>query len=33
MPVLDLMYPKNEEEGVAFVAAVRNFLDGLGGGA
>jgi putative methanogenesis marker protein 5 len=33
IPVLDLMYPKNEEEGVAFVAAIRNFLDRLGGEA
>ena len=31
VPRLDLMYPKSEEEGVRFVAAIRRFLDGLGG--
>lgn len=32
IPKLDLNYPKSEEEGVRFVAAIRRFLDGLGGG-
>jgi putative methanogenesis marker protein 5 len=32
IPRLELVYPKNEEEGVAFVAAVREFLLGLGEG-
>jgi len=31
VPRLDLMYPKSEEEGVRFVAAIRRFLDKLGG--
>jgi putative methanogenesis marker protein 5 len=31
VPKLELDYPKNEEEGVTFVAAVRKFLEGLGG--
>jgi putative methanogenesis marker protein 5 len=31
IPRLDLFYPKNEEEGVRFVAAIKRFLDGLGG--
>jgi putative methanogenesis marker protein 5 len=31
IPKLELYYPKNEEEGVKFVAAIRRFLDGLGG--
>ena len=31
VPRLDLMYPKSEEEGVRFVAAIRRFLEGLGG--
>ncbi len=31
VPRLDMMYPKSEEEGVRFVAAIRRFLDGLGG--
>jgi putative methanogenesis marker protein 5 len=31
MPVLDLTYPKTEEEGIAFVAAIRRFLRELGG--
>jgi putative methanogenesis marker protein 5 len=30
IPVLDLVYPKDEEEGATFVAAIRNFLKGLG---
>jgi putative methanogenesis marker protein 5 len=32
VPRLDLAYPKSEEEGVRFVAAIKRFLDGLGGG-
>jgi putative methanogenesis marker protein 5 len=32
MPVLDLIYPTTEEEGIAFVAAIRKFLGSLGGG-
>ena len=32
MPVLDLVYPTTEEEGIAFVAAIRKFLRELGGG-
>ena len=31
VPKLELDYPKNEEEGVTFVAAVRKFLGDLGG--
>jgi putative methanogenesis marker protein 5 len=31
IPKIDLLYPKSEEEGVRFVAAVKRFLDGLGG--
>jgi len=31
IPRLDLYYPKSEEEGVRFVAAIKRFLDGLGG--
>jgi putative methanogenesis marker protein 5 len=31
VPRLDLAYPKSEEEGVRFVAAIRRFLEGLGG--
>jgi len=31
IPNLDLNYPKNEEEGVQFVAAIKKFLDELGG--
>jgi putative methanogenesis marker protein 5 len=31
IPRLDLNYPKNEEEGVRFVAAITKFLGGLGG--
>jgi putative methanogenesis marker protein 5 len=31
IPKLDLSYPKSEEEGVQFVAAIKRFLDGLGG--
>ena len=32
VPRLDLSYPKSEEEGVRFVAAIKRFLEGLGGG-
>ncbi len=32
IPKLDLYYPKNEDEGVRFVAAIKRFLAGLGGG-
>ncbi|MBS1194843.1 MAG: hypothetical protein H6R30_181, partial [Methanomicrobia archaeon] len=28
-PVLDLTYPKSEEEGEIFVAAIREFLEKL----
>ena len=31
IPKLDLYYPKSEEEGVRFVAAIKRFLDELGG--
>ncbi len=31
IPKLDLNYPKNDEEGVRFVAAIKRFLDELGG--
>ncbi len=31
IPRLDLNYPKTEEEGVQFVAAIKRFLEGLGG--
>jgi putative methanogenesis marker protein 5 len=31
VPRLDLTYPKSEEEGVRFVAAIKRFLEGLGG--
>ena len=31
-PVLDLVYPTTDEEGIAFVAAVKRFLQGLGEG-
>ena len=31
IPKLDLNYPKSEEEGVQFVAAIKRFLSGLGG--
>ena len=32
IPVLDLRYPRNDEEGVEFVAAIRQFLRDLAGG-
>src|SRR5512137_2363001 len=31
IPRLDLYYPKSEEEGVRFVAAIRKFLSEIGG--
>jgi len=31
IPVLDLVYPRTEDEGVEFVAAIRTFLTGLEG--
>ncbi|TAJ45740.1 methanogenesis marker 5 protein [Methanofollis fontis] len=31
IPLLDLEYPSSDEDGVAFVAAIREFLAGLGG--
>ena len=31
VPRLDLNYPRSEEEGVRFVAAIKRFLAGLGG--
>jgi putative methanogenesis marker protein 5 len=31
IPRLELNYPKSEEEGVTFVAAIKRFLTGLGG--
>jgi putative methanogenesis marker protein 5 len=31
IPKLDLNYPKNEEDGVKFVAAIKRFLGELGG--
>ena len=32
VPRLDLSYPRSEEEGVRFVAAIKRFLESLGGG-
>ncbi|MCX6691058.1 MAG: DUF2112 family protein [Methanoregula sp.] len=32
VPRLDLNYPKSEEEGVRFVAAIKRFLAEQGGG-
>jgi len=31
IPILELLYPRNDKEGEEFVAAIRNFLVGLGG--
>ncbi|MCP1714334.1 putative methanogenesis marker protein 5 [Methanocalculus alkaliphilus] len=31
IPVLDLVYPKTQDEGVAFVASIKSFLKELGG--
>ena len=33
IPILELKYPANEEEGVQFVAAIKTFLDGLENGS
>ena len=33
IPILDLRYPKTDEEGVEFVAAIREFLKTLPGGS
>jgi putative methanogenesis marker protein 5 len=32
IPILDLRYPDNDEEGIEFVAAIRKFLEELPGG-
>ncbi len=32
VPRLELRYPKSEDEGIRFVAAIKRFLEGLGGG-
>ncbi len=32
IPILELEYPTNEEEGVQFIAAIKKFLDGLPNG-
>ncbi len=32
VPILDLRYPRTEEEGTEFVAAIKKFLQELGGG-
>lgn len=32
IPILDLRYPRSDDEGVEFVAAIRNFLKELPGG-
>ncbi len=32
IPILDLMYPRSDDEGVEFVTAIRNFLQELSGG-
>jgi putative methanogenesis marker protein 5 len=31
IPRLDLSYPKNDEDGIIFVAAIKRFLNNLGG--
>ncbi len=31
IPILELEYPKTDEEGAEFVAEIRRFLEGLGG--
>jgi putative methanogenesis marker protein 5 len=33
IPILDLLYPQTDEEGVEFVAAIREFLENLPGGS
>ncbi len=32
IPLLDIKYPSSEEEGIAFVASIKEFLAALGGG-
>jgi putative methanogenesis marker protein 5 len=32
VPRLDLNYPRSEDEGIRFVAAIKRFLEELGGG-
>jgi len=32
IPILELKYPTNDEEGVQFVAAIKKFLDNLSNG-
>lgn len=32
IPVLDITYPRNEDEGIEFVREIKAFLEGLGGG-
>jgi putative methanogenesis marker protein 5 len=32
VPILDLRYPRSDEEGIEFVAAIKKFLDELPGG-
>jgi putative methanogenesis marker protein 5 len=29
IPILEIVYPSNEDEGLAFVESIKNFLDGL----
>ena len=29
IPILEIVYPSNEDEGLAFVDSIKNFLDGL----
>jgi len=31
IPVLDITYPRNEDEGIVFVREIKAFLEGLGG--
>jgi putative methanogenesis marker protein 5 len=33
IPILDLQYPRTDEEGIEFVAAIREFLKNLPGGS
>ncbi len=33
IPILELTYPRSDEEGIRFVAAIRDFLSALAGGA
>jgi len=32
IPVLDITYPRNDDEGIEFVREIKAFLEGLGGG-